>query len=217
MKKIAILIILLTNLIFVFGQKTESQNMQCFDTVNTTRKVRFLRVYEGKRIVSISEFDTIGNLVFDYISDESFGNWTGKGITKEFIITIRAKIYDKQNKVLKSFFLHSNAGLSIDFYDYDDMANNTKRFQINNDYEREKFAVNTNPYKYIEEIHNLNTLINYPKIKEIEKVAKKHLRQEKTYDSNKNILTECYFNEEGDTTDFELNQYDKNNYKIYFC
>jgi len=216
MKRTAIIIILLTNLILVFGQKADTQNMQSVDTANTNRKVRFIRVFQGEKIVSVREYDTIGNLVFNYKSDESFGNWTGKGITKEYITTIAAKIYDKQNKVLKSFFLHSNAGLSIDFYDYDDMGNNTKIFQINNDYEKNKFAINTNPYKYISEILNLNTLLNHPKIKEIERVAKKHLREENTYDSHKNVLTTRFFNEKGDTTDFELNQYDKNNNKIYF-
>jgi hypothetical protein len=129
---------------------------------------------------------------------------------------ITGNLYNASGKIEKSYHLHSNAGLSIWYYEYDSFGNNTKLFMRDNDYEHYDSLINTNPYRYIAEITNINELISHSKIKEIEAKAQKYLHWERTYDSIGNMLTELSFKENGDTSGYKRYEYDENNNNIYF-
>lgn len=174
-------------------------------------KVKIIKVYEGDLLINVKEYDTLKNLTFSHNKQYVSENWSGKYLT-----VVIGNIFNEMGQIEKSYLLHSNVGLSIRYYEYDSVGNNTKSFTRDNDFERKDSLINTNPYRYISEITTINELISHPKIEEIEKKAQKHLNWERTYDSIGNILTELSFKENGDTSAYQRYEYDKYNNNIYF-
>ncbi len=174
-------------------------------------KIKTIRQYKGDFLLNVREYDTLKNLTFSHYKQYVRENWNGKYITM-----ITGNLYDESGIKIKSYHLHSNAGLSIWYYEYDSHGNNTELLMRNNDYEDHDSLINTNPYRYIEEITNINELVSHLKIKEIEQVAQKYLQRKRTYDSLGNMLTELSFEENGDTSGYQRYEYDENNNNIYF-
>jgi hypothetical protein len=211
MRKLTTILILMIYGIVTFGQLTFLPN-----DISKTKKllpdnIRTIRQYKGDLLLNVREYDTLKNLTFSHYKQYVHENWNGKYLTM-----ITGNLYNDLGILIKSYHLHSNAGLSIWYYEYDFLGNNTKLFMRDNDYEDHDSLINTNPYRYIEEITNINELNNHPKIKEIEKVVQKYLHWERTYDSIGNMLTELSFNENGDTSGYQRYEYDENNNNIYF-
>jgi hypothetical protein len=196
---------------FVFGQLTFLPNDISKEKDDLPDKIKTIRQYKDDLLLNVREYDTLKNLIFSHYKQYVSEKWNGK-----YIIMITGNLYDNSGKVMKSFHLHSNAGLSIWYYEYDSVGNGTKLYMRDNNYEEHDSLVNTNPYYYISEIKNINDLVNLPKIIEIESVSKKYLMWEKTYDSKGNIITEVSYEENGDTSGYKRYEYDKNDNKIYF-
>ncbi len=175
------------------------------------KKIKTIRQYKGELLMNVREYDSLKNLTFSHYKQYVGKNWNG-----EYLTMITGNIYNDSGIIEKSYHLHSNAGLSIWYYEYDNKGNNLNLSIRNNDYEHNDSLVNTNPYGYISEITNIKELINQSKIKDIEKVAKKYLHWERTYDSIGNMLTELSFKENGDTSSYQRYKYDDKNNKIYF-
>lgn len=178
---------------------------------NLPEKIKTIRQYNGNLLLNVREYDTLKNLTFSYYKQYVNENWNGKYITM-----VTGNQYDRSGKIKKSFRLHSNAGLSIWYYEYDNNGNNIKLYMKDNSYEERGSLTNTNPYHFISEINNFEELINHPKIKEIDSLASKYLHWERTYDSNGNMLTEATFNPKGDTSGFKQYAYDRENNNVYF-
>lgn len=208
------LIMILIFLIFrtvAFGQLSFLKNDPSIEGKLLPEKVKTIRVYEDDLLLNIKEYDTLKNLTFSYNKQYVSENWNGKHLT-----VVIGSIFNELGEIEKSYLLHSNAGLSIKYYEYDSVGNNTKLFTRDNDYEHQDSLINTNPYRYISEITTINELISHPKIEEIERESQKHLNWERTYDSIGNILTELSFKENGDTSGYQRYEYDEYNNKIYF-
>jgi len=209
-KLIAILIFLIFGTV-AFGQLSFLPNDISKAKKLLPDKIKTIRQYKGDLLLNVREYDTLKNMTFSHYKQYVRENWNGKYITM-----IDGNIYDNSGRIEKSYHLHANAGLSIWYFEYDSLGNNTKVLMRNNDYEEHDSLINKNPYRYIEEITNINELISHPKIREIEKVAKKYLLWQRTFDSIGNLLTEFSFKENGDTSGFKRYEYDENNNNIYF-
>jgi hypothetical protein len=174
-------------------------------------KIKTIRQYKGDLLLNVREYDTLKNMTFSHYKQYVRENWNGKYITM-----ITGNLYDDSGVLLKSYHLHSNAGLSIWYYEYDSLGNNIELLMRNNDYEHHDSLINTNPYHYIAEITNINELASHPKIKGVERKAQKYLHWKRTYDSIGNMLTELSFKENGDSSGYQRYEYDENNNNIYF-
>ncbi|OYT15095.1 MAG: hypothetical protein B7C24_14885 [Bacteroidetes bacterium 4572_77] len=197
--------------IVAFGQLTFLPNDISKAKKLLPDNIKTIRQYKGDLLLNVREYDTLKNLTFSHYKQYVRENWNGKYITM-----ITANLYNDTGMLIKTYHLHSNAGLSIWYYEYDSLGNNTKLFIRNNDYEHHDSLINTNPYHYIAEITNINELASHLKIKDIERLAQKFLYWERSYDSIGNMLTELSFKENGDTSGYQRYEYDENNNKIYF-
>ena len=207
MKRLVVIMILMSSMAFVFAQSTFSPN----GINNIPDNLKNIRQYQDDILLNARTYDKLGNKIFSHYKQYVSKNWNG-----EYITMISASIFDYFGKEIKSYSLHSNAGLSILCYEYDNSGNNIKTYQQNNDYEEDDDLINKNPYHYISDIKNIDELINHSKIKEIELVAKKRLLCENTFDSVGNMITEISYQENGDRSSYRRNEYNKDNNKIYF-
>lgn len=214
MKQLVATIIFIANVTFVFGQLPSELPNDISKTKNDLPdKIKTILQYQDDSdfLLNVRTYDTLKKIVFSYYKQYVSEYWNGKYITM-----ITGNIYDNYGKIIKSYDLHSNAGLSICYYEYDSFGNQIKSYIKNNDYEKHDSLINQNPYYYISDIRNINGLINHPKIEEIELVAKKYLLRERTFDSIGNIIEEVSYEENGDTSAYQKYEYDENNNKIYF-
>jgi len=203
--KYIVAIIFAANVSFAFCQWPNDISKAKNDLPDKIKKVQ---QYQDDILLNVREYDTLKNEIFRHYKqywDDRYG----------YLTMITGNIYDNYGNILKSFSLHSNAGLSISYFEYDSYGNNTKVYIRNNRYEHHDSLINKRPYRYISEIKNFDELIDHPKIKEIELVAKKYLLREFTFDSIGNKLTEITYSENGDTIGNHRNEYDKNNNRVY--
>lgn len=173
--------------------------------------IKKITQHKCESILNVSEYDKSKNLIFSYYKQYVGEEWNFKYLTM-----ITGNVYNESGQILKSYNLHSNAGISIWYYEYDDKGNNTKTFMKNNDYEHHDSLINQNPYHFISEIKKIQDLINHTRIKDIELNAAKYLFLEQTHDNENNLITEVAYKENGDTSSLQRYNYDENNNKIYF-
>ena len=203
-------------LIFIiFGTAAFGQLSFLPNDISKTKKllpnnIKTIRQYKGDLLLNVREYDTLKNLTFSYYKQYVRENWNGRYITM-----ITGNLYNESGILVKSFHLHSNAGLSIWYHEYDSLGNNIALSMRNNDYENKDSLINKNPYRYIAEITSINKLVSHPKIKEIERQAQKYLSLKRTYDSVGNMLTVLSFKENGDTSEYQRYEYDQNGNNIY--
>jgi len=211
MRRLIATIFMMSGVVFGFGQFSGFTGFpHPISKSNLPDKIKTIREYENDLLSSEWIFDTLRNEIFyRSISPFSFRR------NDNNLILVKGYIYDNSCKVVKSFGLHSNVGLSINYYEYDSIGNCVKQYRQDNKYEYDDSMANKNPYSYISEIKSLDDILNHPKIKEIEMIAEKYLLYETAFDSIGNIVTVFTFNEQGYTTNFSRNEYDKDNDKIY--
>ena len=128
MKHLVVAIIFIANVTFVFGQLNNISTA----ANDLPDKIKTLQQYQDDVLLNVRTYDTLKNLVFSHYKQYVHDNWNGKYITM-----ITGNIYDNYGKIIKSYSLHSNAGLSILYYEYDSLGNNTKLYKRNNDYEKQ--------------------------------------------------------------------------------
>ena len=210
MKQLVAILVLMSNLTFAFGQLPSDLPNDISKTKSELPdKIKIVRQYQDDLLLNVRIYDTLGNEIFSHYKQYVHENWNGKYITM-----ISASIFDNFGKQTQSYNLHSNVGLSIQYYEYDSLGNNTKTYQRNNDYEDDDDLINSNPFHYISDIKNIDELINHSKIKEIELVAKKNLSSEHIFDSVGNVVKKIFYDENGDSV-YTKYEYDKDNNRIY--
>lgn len=119
--------------IVLFGQSKINQIELTFDKNSIPEKIKKITQYKSDTIINIREFDSVKNLVFSYSNEYVGENWNNKYLT-----TIRANIFEKNNKISKSYYLHSNAGINIDYYEYDKNGFIKQKYSRNNNFEDDK-------------------------------------------------------------------------------
>ena len=196
--------------IVLFGQSKINQIELTFDKNSIPEKIKKITQYKSDTIINIREFDSVKNLVFSYSNEYVGENWNNKYLT-----TIRANIFEKNNKISKSYYLHSNAGINIDYYEYDKNGFIKQKYSRNNNFEDDEKLTNTNPYSYIFKIESISDLINNDELIRIEKIADKYLELEKEYDSVGNLIKEISFNSLNQKEWIEHSFYDDDNHLIY--
>lgn len=211
MKNTIIALIALVSSNFSFGQLPFLASNISKSKENLPDSIKTITQYEGDILLNIREFDTSKNLIFSHYKQYVRNNWNGKYLTM-----ITGNIYNTSGKLVKSYRLHSNTGLSIWYYEYDKSGNSAELYKKDNDYEDHDSLINKNPYHYISEITTINELINHPKIKEIESKSVKYLLLEKTYDSAGNLTTETTYDRKGKKSTCQRYEYDKENNNIYY-
>lgn len=195
---------------YIFGQSKISPIEESFDTKNIPEKIKKIIQYKSDTILNIREFDSSKNLIFSHSKEYIGPYWNNKYIT-----TIHANIYDSNNKKIKSYYLHSNVGICLDYFEYDENGFQKNVYSKNNDFEDNEDQINTNPYSFIFKIESLNDLINNEKINRIEEIATKFLQLEKEYDSIGNLISEISFNSLYKRNNLEKFVYDNANNLIY--
>lgn len=176
-------------------------------------RIRRITQYTDNQLTCIWEYDTLKNLTFNYSNRiQNIGeSWKGKSIT---IIT--CNLYGNDGKLTKSYFLHSNVGLSILYYVYDSLGNNVKLLVKDNSCENPDSLSNINKFDFISEIKSTIELLKQPKIIDIETKSIKYLQWEGVYDSLRNLTQEITYISSGDTSSYKKFKYDKNNNQVYF-
>jgi len=211
MKKLVILLIFISNVTLIFGQITIA--LDDIDSKKLPDKIKSVRRYHNDVLLNVCTYDTSRNLLFNYY--RQYHEFL-KG--EKWLTMITANIYNNLGKIEKSYNLHSNVGLSILSYEYDSLMNNTKINTKNNDYEKDKNLINSNPYSYISEIMSINDLVKHPKIKEIESTVKTSSTIEHFFDSIGNITKLHFKNDKGDEYihTFEYDIYNNNIFTSYW-
>ncbi len=196
--------------IVLFGQSKINQIELTFDKNNIPEKIKKITQYKSDTIINIREFDSVKNLVFSYSNEYVGENWNNKYLT-----TIRANIFEKNKKISKSYYLNSNAGINIDYYEYDKNGFIKQKYSRNNNFEDDEKLTNTNPYSYIFKIESISDLINNDELIRIEKIADKYLKLENEYDSVGNLIKEISFNSLNQKEWIEHSFYDDDNHLLY--
>ena len=104
---------------------------------------------KDEEIINILEYDIKGHLIFKYYRQYVGENWNGKYLT-----IIESNKYDKSNKLIEQIILHSNLGITRDVYKYNKYEN---LVQIKSAIIEAK-GTNSNPWKYIQNIHSNDSL-----------------------------------------------------------
>jgi len=205
----SIILILLLGDNIAFGQQRFPPNDPFQNKTELPQKIKRITQNENDEIISIKEFDLDRNLIFHYHKQMVGDFWRGKYITM-------IEVYEYSNgRLLKAYHLHSNAGFTIWYYQYDSLGNNIKVFQQENDYDDQDSLINKNQYEYISKILTLNDLINHPKIKELESKSNRYLLWERSYDTLGNLCQEITYSSNGDTSLIERYNFDQNNNQVY--
>jgi len=211
MKQLLTILILMSKMTFVFSQLPSGLPNDISKTKSDLPdKIKIVRQYQNDYLLNVREYDTLKNEIFSHYKQYVFENWNGKYLTM-----IIGNIYDASDKIIKSYELHSNAGHSILYYEYDSIGSNTKVYWKNNNYEQHDSLINTNPFRYIEDIKSFDELVNNSKINEIELIAKKNKQLEYVFDSKENVITNIFYKENGDTSSYTIYEYDEDKNKIY--
>lgn len=193
-----------------FGQLTFLPNDISKAKDDLPENIKKITQYQGDYLLNVREYDKNFNQIFSHYKQYVSEHWNDKYLTM-----IKANVYDEKGLVVRSYHLHSNAGHSIYYHEYDSLGNNTKIFKKDNAYEKDDELINKNPYAYIAEIKTFQNLINHPKIKEIEATSERQLILEMLYDTSGNLVEQLFFDAQGDTSMVQKYQYDENHNTIY--
>jgi hypothetical protein len=121
MQKLTVILIFLIFGTVAFGQLSFLPNDISKAKILLPDKIKTIRQYKGDLLLNVREYDTLKNMTFSHYKQYVHENWNGKYITM-----ITGNLYNDSAKIEKSYHLHSNAGLSIWYYEYDSVGNNTK-------------------------------------------------------------------------------------------
>jgi hypothetical protein len=171
--------------------------------------VKRIEQYEQNILLNIEEYDTKGNLLFDYFKQEVGDFWNGK-----YIVMIKAQLFNQNNQLVKSYNIHSNAYLSIRHYEYDKAGNNSEVWvqEINDD----TAEVNSNPYRFIFTLTDFKSVLKNPIIKEVESNSRKYLLWKNSFDVNNNLIKQVEYTPAGTIASIATYKYSVDNRLLYF-
>lgn len=175
----------------------------------TLPNIRRIEQHEQNTLMNVEEYDNKGNVIFDYYKQYVGDFWNGK-----YIVMIKAQLFNNDNKLIKSYDIHSNAYLSIKHYLYDNVGNNTEVWvqDINDD----TAEVNSNPYRFIFNLKDFKAVSEHPIMKEVEADSKKYLLWKNSFDTNSNLTKQVEFRPDGKIAAIEIYKYGTDNSLLSF-
>ena len=127
------------------------------------KKLKKLIQKKDNEILNILEFNKSGQLIFKYYRQYVGENWNGRYLT-----IIESNKFDNENNLIDQIILHSNLGITRYLYSYDHYRNLK---EINSSIIEPK-GTNSNPWKYVENIHSN---LEFLKDKNVNNILKKEL------------------------------------------
>lgn len=206
MKKWLLLVFLIFIYYFnIFGQVPPYPIEIQKDKKDLPENIKRIIQYSGTSITNVREYDRSKNETFNYFIQYVGEFWNGKNLCM-----IQGNVYSPNQRLLKSYYLHSNTGFSIRFYEYDSIKRINSVFLIEQ-IESTNTPANKNQFIYISNIYSFNDLLKDKKIIELEKTGKKTLLYQEFF-NDLNILSKRIYFKNGSvysTTLFEYNQLGK--------
>lgn len=186
MKKFLIITLILSN----FGLFAQDKNIE--------KTVRIGKILTNNKLSYYFENDKNGNEIFNK-NDGMNGP-----ITMIFVSE-----YDSMNRELRTYFAHSNIGYSVSEKVY--MNNKIYHFEYISD------SINETSYQR-STLNKINTQKEFLELKSIQQLlnGEKKLKEIEELDSNKNIIAEIYYSDEGDTSSINTREYNSKNKEILF-
>jgi hypothetical protein len=197
-------LIIITNLSVIIGQWQDGLQNDISKVKNELPKnIKKIIQYSDTIILNVREYDKNSNEIFNYYVQYVGEFWNGKNV-----YLISGKFYDSQNRLIKSYNLHSNIGFSISIFEYDSINNVKTEFLIEpkNIIQHE---ANSNPYRYIAKICSINDLLEFKEIIELEQKSKRQLIKKEYYDNSDKLLKTVVFDERLDTSSTSFYFYNK--------
>ena len=181
------IIILITSHFCLFGQDIKPEKI-----------VKTGKVYTNHKLSYYYENDNRGNTVF------TKNDGMNGPITMLFVSE-----YDTLNRKTRTYFAHSNIGFSLSETVFE--SNRILHYEYFTD------SVDANSYER-DSLNKINSQKEFIALKAIQQLlkAEKRLNEIEVLDSNKNIITEIYFSEKGDTSSINTLHYNSNNKEILF-
>jgi len=201
MKVLTLLLFLSSTL--CFGIKPEFPTAHLMPETNLPPKIKRVLTYHDSILLIINEYDICQRKIFTY-NRQDFNSRN----KNKFLTMIIGNEYDNAGTLIKSYNLHSNVGISIRYYDFDDTTNCIKVYEKNNRYE-DIGPINENQYSYLSEIKSYDDLIHFPKIPEIETKNDKLLLCEERTDTINNIIEKSWIDSRGDTDMIQKFEFNK--------
>ena len=173
-------------------------------------KIKKIVQYKDSLLINVREYDTLKNLIFSHYKQSVDGNWD-----RAYLTMISGWVYNSSGRVLKTYHLHSNIGVSIWYNEYDDRGNIIKVQEKVSYFEKGANITDSNSSYFIRTISNFDELFHHPKIKEVENKKEKTLIWERQYDSLGNMVSEISFKSNGDTSGIKRHEYDNFSNRVY--
>lgn len=165
---------------------------------NSEKIVKTGKVYTNHKLSYYYENDKRGNTIF------TKNNGMNGPITMLFVSE-----YDSLNRETRTYFAHSNIGFSISENVY--TSNKTLHYKYQTD------SINENTYQR-DSLNKINSQKEFIELKSIQQLihGEKKLKEIEVLDSNKNVITEIYFSDQGDTSSINTRVFNSNNKEILF-
>lgn len=212
-KRLLFVFLILIHYFNIFGQVPPYPIEIQKDKKDLPENIKRIIQYSGTSITNVREYDRSKNETFNYFIQYVGEFWNGKNLCM-----IQGNVYSPNQRLLKSYYLHSNTGFRIRFYEYDSIKKCNSVFLIEKK-DSANIATNSNPFIYISKIYSFNDLLNFRIIIELEKIGKKTLLYQEFFNEQNNMYKKVYF-EKGSvhsTTLFEYNQLGKVIHEKYYA
>lgn len=191
MKQTLIFILLLTLSNQSFGQYSDLSNDIHRPTDKIPKNLKRVIQYSDSLIFNVIEYDKSGNEILKYYRQYVGEFWNGKYITM-----ITGNVFEN-NRIVKTYSLHSNAGFDIYSFEYDTILKQLKNFSFIKEKDLSDDKINSNPYKDIDTITTFNKLLGVRPIQVIENKSRKKLTSIEKMDSNGNLTTKTFYKPNG--------------------
>jgi hypothetical protein len=146
---------------------------------------------DGNLPLNIAEYDRQGRLIFHHYKQYVGDYWPG-----HYLTMITAHVYEGE-RLVRTYELHSNVGFTITDYKYGWLGWRVRAYIRHDSYDLKQQEINTNPYRYINQIQSLSQLLAHPQVQLLDRRGTKHLAQEWIYGLDKQSHQVVFWNEKG--------------------
>jgi hypothetical protein len=165
---------------------------------NTLQRVE---QYSNGILFNVAEYDSKHRLIFRYYKQD----W-GKSTPGRYATMIAAYVY-KDNRLLKSYYLHSNIGLTLNCYSYKWFGTGFKRYSsVIQSARFETYQANS--FRYLERIISYQALLRHPKVLELERKQPRQLSEEIVYGPSEQVQEVLYYTGKGEINSRSTYYYD---------
>ena len=184
-------------------------NPHSANTIGKKSNIKTITVKEGGHLRLLQNYSPNGDLIFEK-NDSMNGP----------VIMISGYQYDSIHRQTRFMYAHSNVGFSISDYKYEPFT--LKQFDYTTDVQKpgkknpgndSSVAASSETFNSFISVENINSLSDLEKSNEILKLlkARKFLKKVSLLDANHNVVSEIFFNLNGDTTDIGYHYYNTRN------